>query len=140
MPLRVAQMFTYRLPALLRAEARVGARVLVPLGRKLVTAYIVALHTSLDPALELTDEEIKEAEELLDTEPLLTPEVLELTRWLADYFAHAFPFAKYDLVLIPELAYGGMEHAGATFQCRERVGFSIAARDFDQRVFFSAAL
>src|SRR5437764_8424053 len=86
-PLRVAQTFTYRLPATLRAEARVGARVLVPLGRKLVTAYVVALHTSLDPALGLTDEEIKEAEELLDTEPLLTPEVLELTRWLADYYA-----------------------------------------------------
>ena len=86
-PLRVAQTFTYRLPSALGAEARVGARLLVPLGRKLVTGYIVALHTQLDPALELNDSEIKEAEELLDAEPLLTTEVLELTRWLSDYYA-----------------------------------------------------
>src|SRR2546423_6559650 len=86
-PLRVAQTFTYRLPSALRADARVGARVLVPLGRKLITAYVVALHDALDPALALDESEIKEAEELLDAEPLLTPEVLELTRWLADYYA-----------------------------------------------------
>src|ERR1041384_950844 len=86
-PLRVAQTFTYRLPSALGAEARVGARLLVPLGRKLVTGYIVALHTQLDPALEWNDSEIKEAEELLDAEPLLTTEVLELTRWLSDYYA-----------------------------------------------------
>ncbi|MEO7403449.1 MAG: M1 family aminopeptidase [Burkholderiales bacterium] len=34
---------------------------------------------------------------------------------LSDYLAHPFPFAKNDLVLIPEFAFGGMEHAGATF-------------------------
>jgi len=31
------------------------------------------------------------------------------------YFDHKFPFPKYDLVLVPEFAYGGMEHAGETF-------------------------
>jgi hypothetical protein len=35
--------------------------------------------------------------------------------FFARYFAHDFPFAKYDLVLIPELPYRGMEHAGASF-------------------------
>ena len=30
---------------------------------------------------------MKEAEELLDAEPLLTPEVLEITRWISDYYA-----------------------------------------------------
>src|SRR5207248_3795972 len=29
------------------------------------------------------------------------------------YFAHPFRFSKYDLVLISEFAYGGMDHAGA---------------------------
>src|SRR5918912_1168153 len=86
-PLRVAQTFTYRLPAALRVEAKVGARVLVPLGRKLVTAYVVALHDALDPALGLDEADVKEAEELLDAEPLITPEVLELTRWLSHYYA-----------------------------------------------------
>ena len=47
------------------------------------------------------------------------PELLRLNRAALDYyakfFAHPYPFAKYDLVLIPEFPYGGMEHAGATF-------------------------
>ncbi|MGI8564849.1 MAG: hypothetical protein ACR2LZ_00045, partial [Pyrinomonadaceae bacterium] len=86
-PLRVAQTFTYRLPLALRADVQIGARLLVPFGRKLVTGYTVALHAALDPALELDESEIKEAEELLDAEPLLTPEVLEITRWISDYYA-----------------------------------------------------
>jgi aminopeptidase N len=39
-------------------------------------------------------------------------------------FARPYPFAKYDLVLIPELAYGGMEHAGATFLNEQAVVFA----------------
>ncbi|HEX3560744.1 MAG TPA: M1 family aminopeptidase [Pyrinomonadaceae bacterium] len=46
-------------------------------------------------------------------------EVFRLNReglkFFEDYFGHKFPFPKYDLVLVPEFAYGGMEHAGATF-------------------------
>ena len=87
LPLRLAQTFTYKLPLALREDARVGARLLVPFGRTLTTAYVVALHDALDPALGLDEAEIKEAEELLDAEPLLTPEVLEITRWISDYYA-----------------------------------------------------
>src|SRR5215204_2863836 len=87
LPLRLAQTFTYRLPHTLASDARVGARLLVPFGRQLATGYVVALHEALDPALGLDESEIKEAEELLDAEPLLTPEVLEITRWISDYYA-----------------------------------------------------
>lgn len=63
-------------------------------------------------------------------------EVLRLTRegtdWLAGYFARAFPFAKYDLVLIPELAYGGMEHAGATFLREDSVLFPFQPSQVDR--------
>jgi primosomal protein N' (replication factor Y) len=86
-PLRVMQTFTYRLPLALQQEARIGARLLVPFGRKKLTAYIVALHETLRADADLTESEIKDAEELLDTEPLLTSEVLELTRWVAEYYA-----------------------------------------------------
>lgn len=50
---------------------------------------------------------------------------LRLNRLAVEYFAqytgHRFPFAKYDLVLIPEFAFNGMEHAGATFLREESV-------------------
>jgi primosomal protein N' (replication factor Y) (superfamily II helicase) len=86
-PLRLMQTFTYRLPLALRAEAQLGSRLLVPFGRKRITGYIVALLEELDPASDLKEEEVKEAEELLDAEPLLTPEILEITRWVAEYYA-----------------------------------------------------
>ena len=47
----------------------------------------------------------------------------EATAYFERYFARTFPFAKYDLVLLPEFPYGGMEHAGATFLNEERVLF-----------------
>jgi primosomal protein N' (replication factor Y) len=87
LPLRLAQTFTYKLPLALREDTRVGARLLVPFGRTLTTGYVVALHDALDPALGLEESELKEAEELLDAEPMLTPEAIEITRWISDYYA-----------------------------------------------------
>jgi aminopeptidase N len=63
------------------------------------------------------------------------PEVLRLNRAALKYFekefARRFPFAKYDLVLIPELAYGGMEHAGATFLSEQAVLFPFVPSNPD---------
>lgn len=86
-PLHVNRTFTYRLPLALQRDARLGSRLLVPFGRKRLTGYIVALLQQLDPAADLSDADIKDAEELLDAEPLLTPEILEITRWVAEYYA-----------------------------------------------------
>ncbi|HEY6271559.1 MAG TPA: M1 family aminopeptidase [Terriglobales bacterium] len=52
--------------------------------------------------------------------------------YLSDYFAQPFPFPKYDMVLIPELAYGGMEHAGATFLREQSVLFRTAPTHTDR--------
>ena len=48
--------------------------------------------------------------------------------FLSDYFAQPFPFPKYDMVLIPGFAYGGMEHAGATFLREDSVLFRSRRR------------
>jgi aminopeptidase N len=47
----------------------------------------------------------------------------EGVKYFEEYFGHRFPFPKYDLVLVPEFAYNGMEHAGATFLREEGVLF-----------------
>jgi aminopeptidase N len=52
-------------------------------------------------------------------------------KYLSDYFDQPFPFDKYDLVLIPGFAYGGMEHAGATFVREESVLFRTAPTHSD---------
>lgn len=55
------------------------------------------------------------------------PEVERLTRHGVDhmvkFFDQPFPFTKYDQVLIPGFAYGGMEHAGATFLREDSILF-----------------
>ena len=83
-PLHVSQTFTYRLKPEQSVGAKLGARITVPFGRKLLTGYIVALHDEL-PA-DLAEVEIKEAESLVDPEPVCTPEILQLARWVAEYY------------------------------------------------------
>jgi aminopeptidase N len=55
------------------------------------------------------------------------PEVERLTidgmKHMTEFFSQPFPFKKYDQVLIPGFAYGGMEHAGATFLREDSVLF-----------------
>ena len=34
--------------------------------------------------------------------------------WLEDYTGIPYPFAKYDIIILPGFQYGGMEHTGAT--------------------------
>ena len=63
-------------------------------------------------------------------------EVFRLTRegikYLETYFDYKFPFPKYDLVLIPEFPFGGMEHAGATFLREASVIFPTEPTKNDQ--------
>ncbi len=63
-------------------------------------------------------------------------EVERLTRagmkHFAEYFGHEFPFTKYDQVLIPGFAYGGMEHAGATFLREDAILFRTTPTQSDK--------
>ena len=71
----------------MQGAAQVGSRVVVRLGQKPMTGYIVALLPKLRTGTSLVESELKEVEELLDFEASLTPDVVELTRWVADYYA-----------------------------------------------------
>jgi primosomal protein N' (replication factor Y) len=84
-PLHVFQTFTYRLTPEQTGQAEVGARLVVPLGRSVVTGYILGLQD--EPAQDLVESDIKDAKELLDETPVCGPEILQLARWVADYYA-----------------------------------------------------
>ena len=84
-PLHVFQTFTYRLNAEQSMTAKPGARLVVPLGRTVVTAYIVDVLDDLPQSLTETD--IKDAQALVDADPVCNPEIMELARWVADYYA-----------------------------------------------------
>lgn len=85
-PVHVSSTFFYRLPLSMRHLAQTGSRIVVPLGRKFVTGYIVALLENLRSGTSLQESSVKEAREILDTIPLVTPELLQLTRWVAEYY------------------------------------------------------
>jgi primosomal protein N' (replication factor Y) len=83
-PLFVRQTYTYTIPRLFADRILPGCRVFVPFGKKIVTGYVVALHTELDQ--ELDPSSLKAVEELLDEEPVITEEILKLTHWVSDYY------------------------------------------------------
>ncbi|MDQ3009909.1 MAG: M1 family aminopeptidase, partial [Acidobacteriota bacterium] len=64
------------------------------------------------------------------------PEVERLTqegmKHFVSFFGHSFPFPKYDQVLIPGFAYGGMEHAGATFLREDSILFRTTPTQSDK--------
>ena len=76
-PLRV---LTYRIPDRFAGALEPGHRVRVPLGKRRVTGFVAALVSScpVDSARDIED--------ILDPYPMLSAELLDLTRWVADYY------------------------------------------------------
>jgi primosomal protein N' (replication factor Y) len=83
-PVYVRQTFTYRLPGDMSLRAQPGCRVLVPLSKKYLTAFVVDLHETLPG--EVDEADVKDVEELIDESPVITREILDLTHWVSDYY------------------------------------------------------
>lgn len=90
LPIPLRQTFTYALPLAWQDSVKSGARLLVPFGKRQLTGYVVALHQTLSEELEIEEEAIKPALELVDDVPLVTEEILKLTQWTADYYSAAW--------------------------------------------------
>lgn len=75
--------FDYIIPEALIDQLTVGMRVTVPLGRgnSLRQAYCVSVE-----ARRVTGRKLKTVAEILDEISLLSPKMLELTRWMADHY------------------------------------------------------
>jgi primosomal protein N' (replication factor Y) len=65
----------------------VGVRIVVPLGNSQVVGFVVALHDKLPLELGIAESDVKEAGRVVDAVPICTPEVLEITRWVSEYYA-----------------------------------------------------
>jgi primosomal protein N' (replication factor Y) len=70
---------TYRVPEDL--DVRTGHRVQVPLGARRATGVVLEPVTSLAPGIKVRD-----IVKVLDPEPVLTPELLTLGLWIAEYY------------------------------------------------------
>ena len=82
-PVPGLDLLTYRVPDDVRAPA-VGARVVVPLGTRRVTGVVVERGVSLAGVAEA---DVKPIGAVLDDRAFVPPEVIELARWTAEYYA-----------------------------------------------------
>lgn len=56
--------------------------------------------------------------------PEIAQEVFDALEWMEGYTSIPYPFAKYDLIILPGFQYGGMEHTGATLYNDRRLFLS----------------
>ncbi len=76
---RIDMTLTYRVGEQFAGKAAVGSRVLIPLGRRVVTGFIVGTGGSYSG-------EIREIIDLLDAEPLFDGATFRFFQFLADYY------------------------------------------------------
>jgi len=81
------QVFTYRIPEKFREAVRPGQRVRVPLGKgnQPAIGYCVRVDERAPEGLE--PRRVKDVLEAIDDPPLIDAAMLELTRWMAGYYA-----------------------------------------------------
>jgi len=96
--LGVRREFTYLVPDHLRDHVRPGRRVRAPIhGRERVGTVV-----SLADTVTIPLEKLKAISDVLDRGPRITPDILQLCEWVADYYraplgevtAAAFPFSQ----------------------------------------------
>jgi len=82
LPLPVQTAYTYRVPEDMRGAIEAGKRVLVPLGSRRMTGYVVGFPE------ESQDRELKSVFAVLDEEPLFGEQDLKLYRWASSYYLY----------------------------------------------------
>ncbi|MBV9216202.1 MAG: primosomal protein N' [Acidobacteria bacterium] len=87
LPVPLRRSFTYRVPESMRERIELGSRLKLPFGKRNLTGYAVGLHSTLPRDLDVDESKLKDVIAVLDDEPLITPEILKLTQWTADYYA-----------------------------------------------------
>jgi primosomal protein N' (replication factor Y) len=81
LPVPLRTTFTYAVPESLRDLVQPGTRVLVPFRKKAMVGVIVEL-TDRTPE----DTKIREITKVIDRVPALTPKLVELGHWIANYY------------------------------------------------------
>ena len=80
LPVPIDQSFTYLIPPELNSVIQPGMRVLVPFGKRKLTGYVVDLPETT------SIKKLRTIEDILDEEPALSAEILQLARWISEYY------------------------------------------------------
>lgn len=97
----IDKMFTYQIDELLKNKIQLGHRVQVPFGR--YNAPQIGYVIGLEEDIELPDYPLKTILELVEEEPILSSEQLEIAKFIVDYYSTSFA-AALEAVLPPGLS------------------------------------
>jgi len=75
---RIDKTFTYLIPSKLKDKVKVGIRVLVPFGKQTLEGFVLNIEKDKD-----IDYELKEIIDIVDEEPVLNEEMLELGKYIS---------------------------------------------------------
>jgi primosomal protein N' (replication factor Y) (superfamily II helicase) len=81
LPVPLRSLFTYSIPDQLREIIRPGVRVLVPFRKKSLIGVVIDLSTTPP-----RDTKIRDVTKSIDHTPSLTPKLIELGQWIANYY------------------------------------------------------
>jgi primosomal protein N' (replication factor Y) (superfamily II helicase) len=81
LPVPLRTLFTYSVPENLRDTVQPGVRVLIPFRKKSLVGVVVELTDTSPP-----NTQIRAVSKVLDLTPALTPKLIDLAQWLANYY------------------------------------------------------
>ncbi|MFH0953070.1 MAG: primosomal protein N' [Verrucomicrobiota bacterium] len=102
----VDREFDYLIPERLQGEINVGSQVVVPFGRSEARGYVVALAESSDR------KDLKEIRDRVGKKTLVEQNILDLAKWMADYYCA--PVERAVRTVLP----GAVRRKGAGFKER----------------------
>ncbi len=111
----ISRPLTYRSPTVCKVPLQAGLRLLVPLGPRQITGYLLTVSNTAPPAKY----KIREITDILDQQPLFPGSMVNFFRWLADYYQ--YPIGEIIKAALP---------GGLTPQSSRRISLTTAGREF----------
>ena len=83
-PCPLRRGFDYLWPESLGRDAEIGLRVSIPFGRQQLVGVVIAL----DVICDIPSNKLKAVLKVLEEQPSLAADLVQLGRWAADYYHH----------------------------------------------------
>lgn len=81
----IARAYSYLIPEQFDF-VKVGCRVIVPFGGRLIEGFIIKIYAKDEADLQIDDSKLKPIKDIIDSEPWFTKGMYTTAKWLADFY------------------------------------------------------
>lgn len=119
------KIFDYLIPAHLDGSLEAGMRVTVPFGPRMIMGYVLAIEPNS------VRDQLKPIKDIMDLTPVLTEELIELGKWMAEH-TMSFYISAFQAMLPQALRAGYQKilHRLTTVELIEELEAIFAGRDY----------